>query len=665
MPALPLAARAAAELERRRRKAVKAAVKAAGQADIGNMSFIEWAEDLSRRGLKVDGNAFTLDDRPAMRRLYELIPSTWEEAKGQILSVMKGAQIGATVWEMLAIIYMQLKWGRCWVGSFVPDRTLAAVKSDKRFMPILRGVPDAYDLLVTDTSGPDGNERNRGEGNVLTRQIGDNMLFFLWTSGKVSTESNPMDVISFDEVQEMMVADIQKTQERISGSRIKFCLLLSTAKWPDADIDWFFRRGTKERFHHRCNCPGGPAGWVVLTEHIFPDRIDCVGWDESVHEYRYRCPVCNTFIADNQDGAWVADAPGATGGVSVHYPQTLSVTVTPGEFLNKFNNAQDKQDWFNRAAGLPFSDPNQIPITDEVLNRCAEAGRVAGVRWETAAVGGGYYMGIDQMGAYNCVIVRKRLADGRAATVWVEEVRTDDPFGRCDVLMDLFGIAVCVVETLPNFNDAQRFAARYPGRVFLANYGDLGEDIMRWGDEPRTAASDKRTDVSARTRYTVTMDQYKAMQIAMRRMVDVAHVFPDPGGLVADSIVDGTLKPVAVLREVVWRHFKRVALVVEDDPETRKKRRKVVKVGIDPHFAYANMLCDVAWSRSYGTGQMWFAGAAPEAATPLDALRAKLAAVTPEGSCGTCSAYRDGLCVERGLTVGERDPGCGMWVGVD
>jgi hypothetical protein len=155
------------------------------------------------------------------------------------------------------------------------------------------------------------------------------------------------------------------------------------------------------------------------------------------------------------------------------------------------------------------------------------------------------------------------------------------------------------------------------------------------------------------------------MQIAMRRMVDVAHVFPDPGGLVADSIVDGTLKPVAVLREVVWRHFKRVALVVEDDPETRKKRRKVVKVGIDPHFAYANMLCDVAWSRSYGTGQMWFAGAAPEAATPLDALRAKLAAVTPEGSCGTCSAYRDGLCVERGLTVGERDPGCGMWVGVD
>ncbi len=62
-------------------------------------------------------------------------------------------------------------------------------------------------------------------------------------------------------------------------------------------------------------------------------------------------------------------------------------------------------------------------------------------------------------------------------------------------------------------------------------------------------------------------------------------------------------------------------------------------------------------------GALWLQDEPEAAATPLDALRAKLAAVTPEGSCGTCSAYRDGLCVERGLTVGERDPGCGMWVG--
>jgi hypothetical protein len=33
----------------------------------------------------------------------------------------------------------------------------------------------------------------------------------------------------------------------------------------------------------------------------------------------------------------------------------------------------------------------------------------------------------------------------------------------------------------------------------------------------------------------------------------------------------------------------------------------VQKVGIDPHFAYANMLCDVAWSRAFGSSLMVFA----------------------------------------------------------
>jgi hypothetical protein len=209
------------------------------------------------------------------------------------------------------------------------------------------------------------------------------------------------------------------------------------------------------------------------------------------------------------------------------------------------------------------------------------------------------------MGAYNVVLVRKRLPDGRTATVHVEEIRSDDPFARCSVLMDAYKVAVCVVEQLPNFNDARRFAAAFPGRVFLADYGDLGEDIMRWGDEPRVGMSDRRTDEDARTRYTVKLDQYKAMQTALRRMVDRSHLFPDPDALLGVSIVSGTLQQVPLLRRVVWEHFKRVAPVVEDDPETRKKRRKVVKIGIDPHFAYANMLCEVAYSRAHGTGTFW------------------------------------------------------------
>ena len=36
-------------------------------------------------------------------------------------------------------------------------------------------------------------------------------------------------------------------------------------------------------------------------------------------------------------------------------------------------------------------------------------------------------------------------------------------------------------------------------------------------------------------------------------------------------------------------------------PGAGKPRAKVMKIDIDPHYSYANMLCDVAWARSYGT----------------------------------------------------------------
>ena len=59
---------------------------------------------------------------------------------------------------------------------------------------------------------------------------------------------------------------------------------------------------------------------------------------------------------------------------------------------------------------------------------------------------------------------------------------------------------------------------------------------------------------------------------------------------------------MALLKERVFLHFQKTALVTERANEgERKYRRKVIKVGIDPHFSYANMLCDVAYSRAHGT----------------------------------------------------------------
>ncbi len=626
-----------------------------------DMSFRAWCEKLGKDGLKVDDHPFTLDNRPALHFIYDLIPTTIEEANKKMIVLMKGAQMGLTIWEMLADIYMALKWGPCKIGMYVPDRSLAAYKSSERFMPVVRTVPSAYERL---TQADTRTGRKKGEGNVLNRTMGDSRFLFLWTSGKVATESFPLDVVSFDEVQEMMIADMEKTMERMSASLIRFTLMLSTAKWPDADIHYWYKQGKQYRFHTDCHCEGG-----VILDDVFPQ---CIQLKQSVpiDEYAYICPHCNTHIPNPQKGEWIADNPDADI-ISVHLPQILSPTVSPQEIFEAYHNAEDMQNFFNRKLGKPYTDPSQIPVNLEILNQCVKQGIAAGIQWKTQARG--TYMGIDQMGAFNVVIIKERLDDGRQAVIHVEAIYNNDPFKRCDELMQSYGVAVCIVETLPNYNDAKRFAGRHRGRVFLAGYATIDDNMLRWGDATVSKA-DRKTDQTERDRYTVTLDQYKCMQTSMARFARYQCLFPDPKGLAQEVIEKGVKMRIAILKKMVFLHFTKTALVIEKDPEEKKYRRKVVKVGIDPHFSYANMLCDVAWARAHGTTQFIIPQTTQRVAQEkqqqvvekgLPGLPENVASMIqtlPEGEvCGRCESYdrdKGDWCKERGFIVRAKDPGC-------
>jgi len=100
----------------------------------------------------------------------------------------------------------------------------------------------------------------------------------------------------------------------------------------------------------------------------------------------------------------------------------------------------------------------------------------------------------------------------------------------------------------------------------------------------------------------------------------------------------------------------------------------VVKIGIDPHFSYANMLCDVAWARSHGTATFLI----PDGGTSASELAAKAVErdmpglptavvkmfdILPAGQvCGRCTSFKDGTCVDRAMIVQPKDPGCTLFV---
>lgn len=654
-----------------------------------NETFRQWCERLANEGLKVDGKPFTLDDRPAMAWIYDQIPSNADEAYRLVLVLMKCAQVGFTVMEMLATIYLGLKFGPATVGMFLPDTNLADIKSAKRFMPVVRTIPSVHKLMTMEAA--DGTGRKQGEGNVRVRQIGNAMFVFSWTTGRATTESIPMDILSYDEVQEMTLEQMEKTQERLSASSIRLTIMGSTANWPDADIHHWYKRGSQHRFHTECPT----CGTSKPLDDYFPD---CIRFDTDAGRYRYVCPNGH-WIEDPQHGEWKADNPDADPPIdlnvpkkerplrirSIHFPQFLSPTISAEEIIFAYNNATDMKNFFNRKLGKPYLDPSQVPVTLEHLANCVKAGAQLGVQWKSRA--SGTFMGIDQMGNYNVHVIKERLPDGRQAVIHIEETYSDDPFMRSSELMQIYGVQCCVVEINPNYNDAKKFAQRHPGKVFICNsFGSVAEGMIQWGDTPKQNTSDRRTTDEAQDRYTLRMDQFKCMQVSMSRFTaDVPScVFPDPQGLIQEVVEKGVRQMAAVLPRM-FHHFTKTALVAEivkdakGREHTNQYKRVVKKIGIDPHFSYANMLCDVAWARAHGTstfilpqvGAPARGALAPEdigVPQQLASVMEDIQAIQYHGDvCGRCINYDPDtkMCREIGMIVQPKDPGCMGFIAVE
>lgn len=670
---------------------VAAAAARAGYAMPGSipdgMTFLQWCQDLQAKGMKIDRKPFRLDDRAALVPLYEAIPSTREEAQDLTLIIQKATQLGLTVWEVLATLYMALKFGPVNIGLFLPDMATAGFKSEHRFMPIVRSAPELYTHLIHQAA-EDGSKRKVGEGNVLTRQVDRSLLMFLWTTGKVSTESRPMDIVTLDEVQEMALAHIDKVRARTGDSELRTTLMLSTANMPEVDINFWYQLGTREVWHTRCLSCGVlsdlsdpvlnfPARSIRFNSRAAP--LACTGHNGGppMDDYVWTCPACGGWIPDPQVGSYVRTNPAASPKMrSFLLPRTISPRQTPRMMIEAFQRARtgdQKKSFWNRSLARPYVDPDQIPVTLEHCEAAAAEGVAMGLTWKDSARE--TYMGVDQMGGWCAVIIKERLPDGRQAVVHVEAVFDLDPFKRVDALMGQYGVAVCAVEQLPNVNDARKLANKHRGRVFLVNYSpSQAADMVAWGDA--LSRSDLKTAVEDRSRYSVTVQQYKAMQAALVRVRDKGCLFPDPGELEQDVYDEaGKLTRVPLLREWVFLHFTKTALVVEHDEETRKPQPRVLKVGIDPHFSFANMLCDVAWSRVHGMGMMLIPPGAAELAkerAAVDKIDKAMPGLpqhvkammqdAPAGTCGACEGFQEGRCVVRGLVVKATDPECPLYV---
>ncbi len=549
--------------------------------------------------LRVDNEPFTWEGHEYLLEPYKAFKLTGDKSEEGLQVVwMCGAQVGKTIGGFLLLVWLAMRfWGK-YFGYFLPDQAMAMIFSDVRFKPTVRSIPEIKPLWGEDPTADEGEKHRTDQKRV--RSLGASQIFFSYMQGKTSTESIPMLAILFDEVRRMTEGDIDRAMERISHSPYPIDFKFSTAGYPDANIDKYFKRSNQHRFHSKCKCTDG----VVLAD-VFPNCIGekSAGMTPSLRhmpDVFYVCPVCKEVIDNPREGIWIPHNPGAKV-LGYHIPQTLSCRQNAEKLLNAYQEASDLQEFFNSKLGIAYLAPESQIVNEDILRATVNTD----LKWLTK--GANLAMGIDQMGGFNVVTLRywgEKTDTGlcKSRLAHIEVIYDDDPWTRCDELMEQYDVSVCVVDALPNINEARRFAKRFRGRVWLADYSydSKGDgDICVWGDRPKDNPSEKKSSEEIKNKYTVKISRYHGIEWNLMKYVHRMKEQPHERGLeatVQDTV--GRQVTIHLCEKMFWIHLQKVARRKQVVDESQGKFRMVFEnIGLDPHFLHADLYCELALSR--------------------------------------------------------------------
>lgn len=561
----------------------------------------DFVEGLRKNGLRVDSYPFRWEGFEYLEQPYRDIKFTGQENEdGLSFTMMCGAQVAKTTSGFLSCIHMPLYfWGR-YFGYYLPDREIAQNYSAERFKPMVLGIPEIRPLWGNDPTADDGTtERHTDKKGI--RSIGPSKIIFSYMGGKTSTEGWPLLGTIFDEVRRMNDADIERTRERMSHSPYPIEFLYSTAGFPDINIDKAFKRSNQNKFHSHCGCKDG----VILSE-VFPE---CIGEKlpgvtpafKDLPDHFYVCPTCKEIVLNPRVGQWRQHNP-TSKRIGYHIPQTLSCAQTPGKILEAFRDAKNIQEFYNSKLGIAYLAKEARIVSEDILRSTVNTD----LRW--LSTGRNFAMGIDQMGGFNVVTIRTwgtKSDDGplKSRLVHLEIVYADDPWDRCCELMHQYDISICVADAVPNFNEARRFAKKFPGRVFLCEYNFTPEkgddDICEWGDRPKKTPSQRKASDETINKYRVRVNRYLGIEWNLKKYVERLKEQPDERVLMqeVEDDVSRKRKTVPICQDVFWVHLQKIARVMETDDETGEIKMNFVNLGLDPHFLHADLYAELALSR--------------------------------------------------------------------
>ena len=352
------------------------------------------------------------------------------------------------------------------------------------------------------------------------KQIGPGLVYFrgLWT--KRRAKSVPADGLVFDELDEHKPENIAMAKDRILASTVQRTISLSVPSFSNYGINRQFKETDQRYYQHKC---GSCGEWNCLDREFPHNFIPITAQNRKSHPdgaTHYRgCRSCGAKL-DMASGVWVAEFPDRDKrGYFVSRLYTLRcppdspnvATYLWREYETSHRSIEDAERWNISFRALPF-DGEGARINDDLL---LSLERDTGFAYS----GSNCVMGVDCGNSLHCQ-VHQRIGDN-LVLLYAERTKSWD---RVAELFRLFNCYVAGVDRGPELHSARRFAAAFPGRVFLMSFGSDEIDTR----EERFVTRKIRDDLhDGRTKVPwVTLDRTASLgrhcRFRVRRTVAVA-----------------------------------------------------------------------------------------------------------------------------------------------
>lgn len=356
------------------------------------------------------------------------------------------------------------------------------------------------------------------------------------------------------------------------------------------------------------------SDWVDLAA-TFPE---CVVEDKKRKELYLRCPKCKWRIHDTQRGRYVAQDPTAAY-TSFHVSQLASKYISLKEIWDSYTRTTNKEEFYNAKLGLPFVDEQNRGVTMEQLEACVNTD----LKWGEKGKERSTAMGIDQGGGYLYITIadidpssknKKRIRHleivERNNPSYYGASGPRSPWFRAYELMDEYNVQICLVDGMPNYDDALEFCKAHPKRAFISWYNPQGQEVVQWLDRPQHKQGSRKAGEKFKFKHSALLGRYLSLTMTLSGFRNGDWHIPNPDALVqvCTDEKSGLLRPHALGREKFFTQMHRyIKRFVERNPDTGEGKYEWVFSGED-HFVHSTNYANIALERLTRRAVFTFAG---------------------------------------------------------